>query len=154
MDFTTSILLIACVIAVTAVGGKIGLKWVGLRALDPKITREREKRLLDEIEDLKEDVKKWRGAFNRSKQLPTVEVDSMPTDDAGLQSLIAENLPGIANALPPQIGKLLLRNPDKVFEFVKSNPGIIEKFLNIKGTQGQPAPDVGGIPQFNPKDAV
>lgn len=151
MELETSIVIMISVTIISLVASKAAVKWRQTALLEPKIVEKRLRMQDDLIEEYKDELKRWKSKFSQSKQLPKIEVSEMPADDEALRMLIKENLPGIANMLPAGIGKLLLGNEDKVFEFVKANPAILERFVGKKSPEGEPET---GIPEFSAKNAV
>lgn len=129
-------------------GSIVSIRWFQYRLLDPLTVTKRQKLqddytkdLEDEVEYWKKESRKYQGKYANAKQLPKSTVDEIPTEPNDIEAFVEQNLPSIANALPKEIGGLLLSNKEFVKQYVKQNPSIIEKFITkgSKETESKPS---------------
>jgi hypothetical protein len=137
------ILVLGIIMAV--VGAFTAIKVVSLRQLDAETVKKtisiKDKYAHDlelECNELESEIKKLRGKANQSKQIPKAMVDEIPSSPEAIDVFIEQNLPTIANALPKEIGGLLLQNKEFVKSYVTKNPDIIKKFITKGSTQAEP----------------
>ncbi len=117
---------------IAGVGLILGTKWVNSRSTDTNIVNKKLKLYKDTIEELEEEVKHWKGKFNKTKQLPTVSGDYDLSNDNSVESLIKEILPNITNILPPSL-QSLARDPkivDYAMKLYKENPEKAKELFN------------------------
>ncbi len=130
MDLNTLILGSVAIVAGTSL--ILGSKWVSSRQTDTNIVNRKLKLYKDTIEELEDEVKHWKGKFNKTKQLPTVSGDFDLSSDNGVEALIKEILPNITNILPPSL-QSLARDPkivDYAMKLYKENPEKAKELFN------------------------
>lgn len=98
------------------------------------------KQLEKECDELEADRNHYKAKYMRSKQLPRIEVDNVPTEPEGLGALVDQYLPDIASSLPKEISEVLLQNKGGIAKFVSEHPEIVKKFLAGGGKKAKSSP--------------
>lgn len=130
MDLNT--LLLGSVGIIAGVSLILGSKWVNSRSTDTNMVNKKLKLYKDTIEELEDEIKHWKGKFNKTKQLPTVTGEFDLSNDNGVEALIKEILPNITNILPPSL-QGLARDPkivDYAMKLYRENPEKAKELFN------------------------
>ena len=125
-------------------GGIVGIIWARSRNVDPSIIRKKVKLYEDTIKELEYESMHWKGKFNQTKQLPSVEGDFNLSDVGSVEALIQTVLPKVKGLLPKDL-QGLADDPNVVkyaMQLYQQNPDKAKQLLGKFLKKGGQAPEI------------